>query len=69
MELAFAGLHQLLAPMLHRVESLSSPQHDARRTAFGVSVGTTPNLFMAAQAVMSLLSDAAQGMAADLPGG
>jgi hypothetical protein len=39
MELAFAGLHQLLAPMLDRLERLPAPQRDALRTAFGVSPG------------------------------
>src|SRR5882757_2005293 len=37
MELAFAGLHQLVAPMLDRLERLPGPQRDALRTAFGVS--------------------------------
>ena len=39
MELAFAGLHQLLAPMLDRLERLPVPQREALRTAFGLSVG------------------------------
>src|SRR6201981_2553586 len=29
MELAFAGLHQLCAPLLSRAERLPAPQHDA----------------------------------------
>jgi predicted ATPase len=33
MELAFAGLHQLLASMLDRLEHLPGPQRDALRTA------------------------------------
>src|SRR5712692_4653507 len=37
MELAFAGLQQLCAPMLDRLELLPAPQRDALRTAFGVS--------------------------------
>src|SRR4051794_37289758 len=37
MELAFAGLHQLLAPMLDDLERLPVPQRDALRTAFGIS--------------------------------
>src|SRR3712207_115928 len=32
MELAFAGLHQLCAPFLHRVERLPPPQRGALRT-------------------------------------
>ena len=39
MELAFAGLQQLCAPMLDRVEGLPVPQRDALRTAFGISAG------------------------------
>src|ERR1700758_3483978 len=34
MELAFAGLHQLLSPMLDRADLLPAPQRDALRTAF-----------------------------------
>ncbi|HEX6450766.1 MAG TPA: AAA family ATPase, partial [Trebonia sp.] len=39
MELAFAGLHQLLAPMLERVDDLPVPQRDALRTVFGMETG------------------------------
>ena len=39
MELAFAGLHQLCAPMLDCAESLPGPQREALRTAFGLSAG------------------------------
>jgi hypothetical protein len=34
MEIAFAGLHQLLARMLDRLERLPAPQRDELRTAF-----------------------------------
>ena len=60
MELAFAGLHQLLAPMLDRLERLPVPQRDALRTAFGVSPGPAPDRFFIGLAVLSLLSDAAE---------
>jgi DNA-binding CsgD family transcriptional regulator len=60
MELAFAGLHQLLAPMLDRLERLPVPQRDALRTAFGVSPGSAPDRFYVALAVLSLLSDVAE---------
>jgi AAA ATPase-like protein len=36
-EFAFAGLHQLLAPMLDRLEQLPGPRRDALRTVFGLS--------------------------------
>src|SRR3984957_2667602 len=39
MELAFAGLHQLCAPMLDHAESLPVPQREALRTALGLSAG------------------------------
>src|SRR5712692_9201488 len=39
MGLAFAGLHQLLAPMLDRLERRPVPQREALQTAFGVSAG------------------------------
>src|ERR1700727_2594763 len=42
MELAFAGLHQLLAPVLDRLEGLAGPQRGARRTAFGPSSRPAP---------------------------
>src|ERR1700684_4588532 len=38
-ERASAGLHQLVAPMLDRLDRLPVTQGDALRTAFGVSAG------------------------------
>jgi len=46
MELAFAGLHQLCAPMLDHLERIPVPQHDALRTAFGVAAGPAPDRFL-----------------------
>jgi DNA-binding CsgD family transcriptional regulator len=60
MELAFAGLHQLLAPVLDRVERLPGPQRDALRMAFGLGPGSAPDRFFVALAVLSLLSDVAE---------
>ena len=60
MELAFAGLQQLCAPMLDRVERLPVPQRDALRTAFGVSAGPAPDRFLVGLAVLSLLSEVAE---------
>jgi DNA-binding CsgD family transcriptional regulator len=59
MELAFAGLHQLCAPMLDHLDVLPGPQRDALRTAFGLSAGPVPNRFFIGLAVLSLLSEAA----------
>ncbi len=60
MELAFAGLHGLLAPMLDRLERLPGPQRDALGTAFGLSPAPPPDRFFVALAVLSLLSDVAE---------
>jgi len=59
MELAFAGLHQLCAPMLSRAESLPVPQREALRTALGLAEGPPPDQFMVGLAVLSLLSEVA----------
>ena len=59
-EFAFAGLHQLLAPMLDRLEQLPAPQRDALRTVFGLSAGPAPDRFLVALAVLSLLSETAE---------
>src|SRR5918998_3259363 len=60
MELPFAGLHRLCAPMLARLEALPEPQRDALRVAFGLSSGVTPDRFLLAVAVLSLLSAVAE---------
>src|SRR5207253_3551758 len=59
MELAFAALHQLCAPMLDRLERLPVPQRDALRTAFGLSAGPAPDRFLVGLAVLGLLADLA----------
>jgi DNA-binding CsgD family transcriptional regulator len=59
MELAFAGLHQLCASALDRLDGLPAPQRDALRTAFGLSAGPPPDRFLVALAVLGLLSDLA----------
>jgi DNA-binding CsgD family transcriptional regulator len=60
MELAFAGLHQLCAPMLDGLEGLPGPQRDALRAAFGLRDAAPPNPFLVALAVLSLLAEAAE---------
>jgi DNA-binding CsgD family transcriptional regulator/tetratricopeptide (TPR) repeat protein len=59
MELAFAGLHQLCAPMLEHLDSIPVPQRDALRTAFGTAAGSAPDRFFVGLAVLSLLSEVA----------
>jgi DNA-binding CsgD family transcriptional regulator len=61
MELAFAALHQLCAPMLDRLERLPGPQRDALRVAFGMSAGPAPDRFLIGLAVLNLLSEVAEG--------
>ncbi len=59
MELAFAALQQLCAPMLDRVERLPVPQRVALRIAFGLSAGPAPDRSLVGLAVLSLLSEVA----------
>jgi DNA-binding CsgD family transcriptional regulator len=59
MELPFAALHQLCAPMLDRRERLPGPQRDALGTAFGLRVGAAPDRFLVGLAALSLLSEVA----------
>jgi AAA ATPase domain len=60
MELAFAGLHQLCAPLVDWLDDVPDPQRDALRTAFGISAAPTPDRFLVGLAVLSLLSAAAE---------
>src|SRR3954463_8693701 len=60
MELAFAALHQLCAPVHDFVDRLPAPQRDALESTFGVSAGAAPDRFMVALATLSLFSEAAQ---------
>src|SRR6266568_530902 len=46
MELAFAGVHQLCAPLLDRLERLPGPQRDALGIAFGLRGGGAPDRFL-----------------------
>ena len=60
MELAFAALQQLCAPLLDRLERLPVPQRDALGVAFGRRAGDAPDRFLVGLAVLSLLSEAAE---------
>jgi DNA-binding CsgD family transcriptional regulator len=59
MELAFAWLHQLCAPLLDYLPHLPAPQRKALQTAFGISAGPAPDRFLIGLAVLGLLSEAA----------
>ncbi|WP_053227471.1 helix-turn-helix transcriptional regulator [Solirubrobacter soli] len=56
MELAYAGLHQLSAPLLDRLPRLPVPQREALEIVFGVRAGLAPDRFLVALSVLSLLS-------------
>ena len=60
MELAYAGLHQLCAALLDRLEGLPAPQRDALRVVFGLSGGVPPDRFVVGLGVLSLLSEVAE---------
>jgi DNA-binding CsgD family transcriptional regulator len=60
MELPFAALHQLCAPMLDRLDMLPAPQRDALRVALGVAAGNPPDRFLISLATLSLLSAVAE---------
>src|SRR4051794_37359168 len=59
MELPFAGLHQLCAPMLSRLDALPEPQRAALCVALGLASGAAPDRFLVALAALSLLADVA----------
>src|SRR5258708_21446677 len=59
MELAFAGLQQLCAPLLGGLARLPGPQRSAIETAFGVSAGVPPDPFFVGLGVLGLLAAAA----------
>ena len=59
-ELAFAGVHQLCAPMLDRLQRLPAPQRAALRIAFGLGSGSAPDRFLVGLATLGLLAGAAE---------
>jgi DNA-binding CsgD family transcriptional regulator len=59
MELAYAALQQMCAPILELVDRLPEPQRVALAVAFGESGGEAPNPFFVGLAVLGLLSEAA----------
>src|SRR6266702_3449944 len=60
MELAFASLQQLCAPMLDKLEALPDPQRAALGVAFGLNIGAAPDRFLVGLAALSLLSEVAE---------
>lgn len=55
----YAGLHQLVGPLLEFAGVLPAPQRDALAVAFGESSGPSPAPFLVALAVLGLLTEAA----------
>lgn len=56
-QFAFAGLHQLCAPLLGRTETLPDPQQTALDVALGRRTGAAPDRFLVGLAVLNLLAD------------
>src|SRR5262245_60533610 len=59
MELPFAGLHQLCAPVLARLDVLPAPQQRALRVALGLASGDPPDRFLVALGALTLLAEVA----------
>lgn len=57
--LPFAGLHQLVRPLLGRLPALPAPQRRALRAAFGMTDDAAPELFLIGLAALTLISDSA----------
>jgi AAA ATPase domain len=60
MELPFAAVHQLCAPIDARLSALPEHQRNALSVALGLSSGDAPDRFLVALAVLSLLSAVAE---------
>jgi DNA-binding CsgD family transcriptional regulator len=60
MELGFASLHQLCAPLLDRLRELPDPQRRAVEIVFGLSAGPAPDRFFVGLAVLGLFAAAAE---------
>ncbi|MFV2142783.1 ATP-binding protein [Isoptericola sp. G70] len=59
-QFAFAGLHQLCAPLLDRAGALPDPQQVALGVAFGLHGGATPDKFLVGLATLNLLAEVAE---------
>jgi len=60
MELPYAGLHQLCAPLLDHLGRLPDPQRDALATVFGRSAGPAPDRFLVGLGTLTLFAEAAE---------
>jgi DNA-binding CsgD family transcriptional regulator len=60
MELDYAGLHQLCAPLLDHLGRLPVPQRDALATVFGRSASAAPGRFLVGLATLTLFAEVAE---------
>src|SRR5258708_5645230 len=58
-DLPYAGLHQLLQPVLLSVGALPGPQKSALLTALGMRAGAPPDVFLVGLATLSLMGEVA----------
>ncbi len=58
-QLPYAGLHQIIRPVLDHVDTLPGPQGRALRGALGLEEGAGDEWFLVSLAVLSLLAEAA----------
>ncbi|CAM3742627.1 AAA family ATPase [Nocardiopsis rhodophaea] len=58
-DLAFAGLHRLLRPVMHHSAALPDPQRDALDAALGQAAAPAPEPFLLSVAVLNLLTEVA----------
>ncbi len=59
MELPYAAVHLLCAPMLEHLGRLADPQREALQVVFGLSAGAVPDRFLVGLGVLGLVSEAA----------
>jgi len=57
--LPYAGLHQLLHPVIALVENLPPPQKSALKTSLGTTADEAPEMFLVALAALNLIEDVA----------
>ena len=60
MELPFAALQRLCAPLMEHADRLPQPQRDALGVAFGLTAGPSANPFLVGLAVLGLFAEAAE---------
>ena len=60
--LPYAGLHQLLQPVLESAGRLPGPQRSALRTALGMREGKPPEMFLVALATLNLIDEVGEHM-------